>query len=92
MPRIQKFAPSAPGSPDDCTEITPAILPANDEERFVELSFSDEGLTLCTAPTSDSFFWMPKPTTTTSSSVCALSTSVTTFSSSGWSAGTFLVS
>lgn len=35
MPRIQNVAPSAtPGSPVDCTEITPAILPAKEVERF----------------------------------------------------------
>ena len=36
MPRIQKFAPSAPGSPDDWVEMTQAILPANEVERLLD--------------------------------------------------------
>ena len=28
IPRIQKLEPSAPGSPDRCTAITPATFPA----------------------------------------------------------------
>ena len=30
IPRIQKFAPSAPGSPPRCTATTPAMRPANE--------------------------------------------------------------
>ena len=66
MPRIQKFAPSAPGSPDDCTETMPAMRPAKAVVRLLEVTFSSEGFTACTAPTRLSFFWTPKPTTTTS--------------------------
>jgi len=76
IPRIQKLAPSAPGSPDFCTAITPAILPLNEVERLLDEVCRSLGLTDCTAPTSDSFFCTPKPTTTTSSSLFEASASV----------------
>ena len=78
MPRIQKFAPSAPGSPVFCT----AILPANEVERLLDDTCNSLGLTDWTAPTSDSFFCTPKPTTTTSSNSFEASTSVTSLKSS----------
>ena len=36
IPLIQKFAPSAPGSPLLCVEMTPAIFPANEVVRLLE--------------------------------------------------------
>ena len=79
MPRIQKLAPSAPGSPVRCVAITPAILPANEEVRLLEGKSRLEGFTACTAPTTLSFFWMPNPTTTTSSIELACSFRLTSF-------------
>ena len=77
-PRIQKFAPSAPGSPVRCIEITPAIRPANDVLRLLEGTRSSAGLMDCTAPTTLAFFCVPNPTTTTSSRLWASGTNLKT--------------
>ena len=92
MPRIQKFAPSAPGSPDDWVEMTPAILPANEVERLLDVTLSVLGRTTCTAPTKLSFFCVPKATTTTSSMTFDASISVTSLNSSTSATAIFLVS
>ena len=66
-PRIQKLAPSAPGSPDCCTEITPAMRPAKLFVRLAAGIFMSEVLNDWIAPMTLSFFCCPNPTTTTSS-------------------------
>ena len=71
IPRIQKFAPSAPGSPPRCTATTPAIRPANELLSVLDGERSSLAFTVCTAPTTLAFFWAPNPTTTTSSSCLA---------------------
>ncbi len=43
IPRIQKLAPSAPGSPLRCTAITPAMRPAKLVDKLAEGTFSEEG-------------------------------------------------
>ena len=86
MPRIQKFAPSAPGSPDDWVEMTPAV------DRLLDVTLSVLGRTTCTAPTKLSFFCVPKATTTTSSMTFDASISVTSLNSSTSATAIFLVS
>ena len=44
LPRIQKLAPSAPGSPLRCTAITPAIRPAKAVLKLEEGTLSSCGL------------------------------------------------
>ncbi len=82
-PRIQKLAPSAPGSPLLCTATTPAIRPANELLNDEEGTFNVSGLTVWIEPTTLAFFCVPKPTTTTSSNVSASSsnTMINPFSS-----------
>ena len=51
----------------------PGTFPANEVLRLLDVIFRSSGFTACTAPTRDSFFCLPKPTTTTSSSIILLS-------------------
>ena len=79
LPRIQKLAPSAPGSPLRCTAMTPERRPANEVDKLEEGTFNSAGLTCVTAPTKLSFFCpTPKAVTTTSSndSVASLNSTV----------------
>jgi hypothetical protein len=59
IPRIQKSAPSAPGSPERCTATTPAKRPAKPVDNWELGTFSSSGFTICTEPTTDSFFCVP---------------------------------
>ena len=60
IPRIQKLEPSAPGSPERCTAMTPANCPAKllDTARVVPCCKAS-GRTDVIEPTTDTFFWLP---------------------------------
>ena len=76
-PRIQKLAPSAPGSPLRCTAITPAKRPAKEVERLDAGTFRSAGRIDCTEPTILAFFCpVPYAVTTTSSKFLASSCNV----------------
>ena len=75
-PRIQKLAPSAPGSPLRCTAITPDKRPAKEEDKREEGTLSCSGRICWIAPTRLSFFCpIPKAVTTTSSNALVSSSS-----------------
>src|SRR5690606_17097913 len=65
-PRIQKSELLCQGSPDRCTAITPGTIPARLllRERFGVIC-NCCGFTVEIAPTTEAFFCVPKPTTTT---------------------------
>ena len=59
--------------------MTPASLPANPEVSDDEGNFSAEPLTEEIEPVTETFFWVPAPTTTTvSSSLSGVSSTSTT--------------
>lgn len=66
IPLIQNWASSFPGSPEVCTAMIPATLPAMELLSDLTGTRSSSGLIEATAPTTDSFFCVPKPTTTVS--------------------------
>ena len=75
MPRIQKVE-LAPGSPERCTEITPASWPARLLEILavgIRMSLTE---TEAIDPTTLAFFCVPYPTTTTSESTVEVSCNV----------------
>ncbi|MNH21680.1 hypothetical protein D3C79_815000 [compost metagenome] len=67
IPRTQKLDPSAPGSAPRWTAIIPATRPAKALLRVEVGTLRSLADTEDIAPTIDSFFCFPKPTTTTSS-------------------------
>ena len=76
MPRIQKVE-LAPGSPERCTEITPASWLARLLEILavgIRMSLTE---TEAIDPTTLAFFCVPYPTTTTSSSSLPAESSIT---------------
>ncbi len=78
IPRIKKVELSYPGSPVRCAPMTPASCPIKLVlmERLVP-TCNFLGSIVVTAPTTETFFCLPKPTTTTSSNVFASSFSAT---------------
>ena len=56
-----------PGETLERIEMRPGTLPAKDVVKELEVISRSSERTAWTAPTRDSFFWVPKPTTTTSS-------------------------
>ena len=78
IPRIVNVELSYPGSPLDCTEMTPAILPWSELLRLGDGVLISCMSIVATAPVRVAFFCSPEPTTTLSSSLvsCSSETSI----------------
>ncbi|MNI17980.1 hypothetical protein D3C73_713730 [compost metagenome] len=82
-PRIQKFESSYPGSPEGCIATMPGTCPAMELDNERPVTARSLAVMVLIEATRLSFFCLPKPTTTTSSKLDALSVKrmLTVFSS-----------